>query len=223
MAEGDGADDRLQRPGRAESMAGGALGGTAWRGRTEHAGDGPAFRPIVAGGAGAVQIDVVDVAGLERRGRRARPAWRAARRDLRDAAPTCGRHRSIRRCRAAARRRRCSSGTRSSSANAAASPMEMPSRATSNGRQGAARCELQGMKAVQGGKTQRVHAAHQRRVDESCLDHAACRAEHLGAGGARTGNRHRRSLAGRNAAECSPRRRTNCGWGRIRSSPAARR
>ena len=58
---------------------------------------------------------------------------------------------------------------------------------------GSRRCELQGVKAVQGGKAQRVHAAHQRRVDEACLDHAACRAEHLGAGGARAGNRNRGS------------------------------
>src|SRR5882762_1577874 len=69
MLESKGADDRLQRTGRTQSMTGGALGRTARRGRAENAGDRAAFRAVVAGRSGTVQVDVIDVAGLERGGR----------------------------------------------------------------------------------------------------------------------------------------------------------
>src|SRR5258706_16322622 len=69
MLESKGADDRLQRTGRTQSMTGGALGRTTGGGRAENAGDCAAFRAVVAGRSGTVQIDVVDVAGLELGGR----------------------------------------------------------------------------------------------------------------------------------------------------------
>ncbi len=59
---------------------------------------------------------------------------------------------------------------------------------------GCGRGELQGMKSVQSGETQGVGSAHQRRIDESCLDHAPRRAEHLGAGCAGRGHGHGRTF-----------------------------
>src|SRR5579863_3984110 len=57
------------------------------------------------------------------------------------------------------------------------------------GAAGRRRGKLQGVKAVQRGEAQRIHAAHQRRIDEPRLDHAPCRAEYLGAGCACAGHR----------------------------------
>ena len=87
---------------------------------------------------------------------------------LADAAPTCARHRSTRRqpTKLTARRRR------SSSTKPAASPMEMPLRAASNGRHASRRQQLQRVEAVQGGQAQAVDAADHGRVDETAFDPA---------------------------------------------------
>ena len=78
ILERERADDRLERAGGTERMAGGAFGGAAGRGGPEDAGHRAALGAVVAGRAGAVQIDIVDGAGVEFRGGQGR-LHRAAR------------------------------------------------------------------------------------------------------------------------------------------------
>ena len=140
LAQREGADHRFQRAGRAERVPGRALGGAARYLAPEHRGDRARFGRVVARRGGAVEVDVVDPRCVQARRGRAPAASPRARRARPGAARTCGARRSIHRSPAAApHRRRGSSPARSSSANAAASPIDRPLRATSKGRQGSSR------------------------------------------------------------------------------------
>ena len=79
--------------------------------------------------------------------------------------------------------------TRSSSAKPAASPMLMPLRSASNGRQGSGETSCERVEAEQHAAAQRVDAADHRRVDQAEADQPLGRREHLGA--RRAGGRDR--------------------------------
>ena len=72
-------------------------------------------------------------------------------------------------------------GARSSSTKPAASPIEMPLRAASKGRQMSSRQQLQRIEAVQRRQAQAVDPADDGRVDQARFDPALRRQEHLGA------------------------------------------
>ena len=146
-------------------MAGPALGGAAWRCRGRTRRDRPVLHRVVGAGAGAVQVDVVDVGGRQARGRRAPRASRRSRRRPRDAARTCGGASLL--------------APAPSSSGAPAGPSPRPLAAARSPRPRRSRCrrgrrrragtaraaqQLQRGEAMQRHPAQRVDAAHHRRI-----------------------------------------------------------
>ena len=100
------AQPELLRARGAERVADQRLRRAARRRCAEYSRDDAALHLVILLRGGAVQVDVADAGGLQRRLARARRGSRLLRRVLRDRARTCGSRRTIRRRRRGARRRR---------------------------------------------------------------------------------------------------------------------
>ncbi|CCF97238.1 hypothetical protein RSK60_1940007 [Ralstonia solanacearum K60] len=196
MAQRERGDHGFQRARRAQRVAGRALGRAAGRAAEQRV-DCAALGGIVAGGGGAVQVDVIDLAGCD-----AGRGQRLLHGQARAQALRVRRRHMVRVARFADAEQQDGIVAQCLHGPVIGAFEQDESRGFAD-RDAVARHverlawlprqQFERVEAVQRGQAQRVHAAHDRRIDQAGFEHAPRRAEDLGAGRAGRRDRHRRA------------------------------